>query len=316
MNTLLTTSVEEAVSVIRGGGVAAFPTETVYGLGANIFDEWAVGRIFEAKQRPADNPLIAHIADADQIDQLAAHIPSSAHALIDEFFPGPLTIVLKKTDSVPLIATAGLDTIGIRMPSLDLAHQLIKKCGTPIVAPSANLSGRPSPTTWQAVYEDLDGRIDCILQSDPTDIGLESTVVDCTGDGPPTLLRLGAVSIDELRAIVPEIRTHTIGESDARKSPGLRHRHYSPTAAVVLVDSRDPLPFTSNDAAYIGLHAPTAGPSRRLVCHTVAEYAHSLFEFFRECDRGGVTTIFCERVDESGMGAALMDRLRRAAKDE
>src|SRR5205085_2464416 len=161
---------------IKRSGVVAFPTETVYGLGANVFDETAITKIFEAKRRPADNPLIAHVSSIEQIGLLAAEITPKARQLISAFFPGPLTIVLKKTDAVPTIATAGLDTIGVRMPLNDLARRFIEACGMPLVAPSANLSGRPSPTTWQAVLEDLDGRIDCILQGDATEIGLESTV--------------------------------------------------------------------------------------------------------------------------------------------
>ena len=193
VKTVLTTSPDEAAEFIKRGGIVAFPTETVYGLGANVFDEKAVAKIFEAKRRPADNPLIAHIADIGQIGMLATEITESAKKFIDAFFPGPLTIVLRKTAKVPLIATAGLDTIGIRMPRSALAHQFLAACGTPVVAPSANLSGRPSPTTWQAVLEDLDGRIDCILQGDATEIGLESTVVDCTS-AVPVILRGGSVS--------------------------------------------------------------------------------------------------------------------------
>jgi L-threonylcarbamoyladenylate synthase len=176
--TSLTTSPIEAARFIADGGIVAFPTETVYGLGANVFDAAAIAKIFEAKQRPADNPLIAHISSIDQITELASEISDSAKRLIEHFFPGPLTVVLKKSVNVPDMATAGLDSIGIRMPRSDLAREFLTACGTPVVAPSANLSGRPSPTTWQAVYEDLNGRIDCILQGEPTEIGLESTVVD------------------------------------------------------------------------------------------------------------------------------------------
>src|SRR5580765_7032200 len=188
MQTVITNSPLEAAAFIKLGGIVAFPTETVYGLGANVFDELAVAKIFEAKQRPADNPLIAHVALAEQIGELVTGISSFAHLFIDSFFPGPLTLVLKKSEQVPGIATAGLDTIGIRMPRFELAHQFLVACGTPVVAPSANLSGRPSPTTWQAVAEDLEGRIDCILQAATTEIGIESTVVDCTSEV-PTVLR-------------------------------------------------------------------------------------------------------------------------------
>ncbi|HMS10654.1 MAG TPA: L-threonylcarbamoyladenylate synthase, partial [Pyrinomonadaceae bacterium] len=233
ISTVRTTDPTAAAGFIIRGGVAAFPTETVYGLGAAIFDKTAIRKIFEAKGRPSDNPLIAHIGEIGQVELLALEVGSDAKKLMEHFFPGPLTIVVKKADAVPAIATAGLDTIGIRMPKSELALAFLRACGTPIVAPSANISGRPSPTTWQAVLEDLDGRIDCILQGEPTDIGLESTVVDCSVE-PPVLLRRGAVSIDELRAVLPTIRELTSSEAGAEKSPGLRHRHYSPRAKVAI----------------------------------------------------------------------------------
>ena len=199
MQTTFTTSPAKAAEFIKGGGLVAFPTETVYGLGADIFDEIAIAKIFEAKNRPADNPLIAHIADLRQILKLSDSINRNAQKFIDAFFPGPLTIVLQKAERVPRLATAGLDTIGIRMPRFELAHQFLSACETPVAAPSANLSGRPSPTTWEAVAEDLDGRIDCIFQSEATEIGLESTVVDCTA-ATPLVLRSGSVSIEQLRS--------------------------------------------------------------------------------------------------------------------
>jgi L-threonylcarbamoyladenylate synthase len=313
VKTVLTRSPNEAAEFIRRGGLVAFPTETVYGLGANVFNEAAVERIFEAKNRPPDNPLIAHIAERSQIESLAATIMPSAEKLVHAFFPGPLTVVLPKHHDVPLIATAGLDSVGIRMPGNTVAREFLSLCGTPVVAPSANLSGRPSPTTWTAVYEDLNGRIDCILQSDDTEIGLESTVVDCTSE-PPVLLRKGAVSIDELRSIIPSIEAL---ESDdvvsARRSPGLRHKHYAPKALIVLVEMGNKF-NTNSTAAFIGLHEPKGDLKVVKVCGSVDEYAHSLFEFFRECDRRGIQTIFCETVAEDGIGAALMDRLRRAAE--
>src|SRR5690606_15292661 len=188
MKTIVTDSAREAAEVIRSGGLAAFPTETVYGLGADIFNPEALARIFEAKGRPQDNPLIAHIGRPEQMAMLAEEVSDSAQRLIEGFSPGPLTVVVKRAEGVPDLATAGLDSIGVRMPGNDLAREFISLCGTPIAAPSANLSGRPSPTTWEAVLEDLDGRIDCILKGEQTEIGLESTVVDCTKQ-PPVLLR-------------------------------------------------------------------------------------------------------------------------------
>lgn len=315
MHTLLTRDVSVAAGFIRAGGVVAFPTETVYGLGASVFDESAVAKIFEAKRRPADNPLIAHVSSIEQIAELAAAITPTAEAFIKKFFPGPLTLVLPKSDRVPLIATAGLETIGVRMPRFELAHSFIEACGVPVVAPSANLSGRPSPTTWQSVLEDLDGRIDCILQCDATEIGLESTVVDCTSEV-PMVLRPGAVSLSDLQAVVPETLEYTTLFGSTPRSPGLKHRHYTPKADVVIVQTFE------NDmivpgSAYIGLDqaAVLERLSYSKACGSVEEYAHSLFEFFRECDRLDITTIYCEEVPPTGIGAALMDRLRRAAAE-
>jgi L-threonylcarbamoyladenylate synthase len=309
MQTLLTGSAFEAAEFIRDGGIVAFPTETVYGLGADIFNGSAVARIFEAKRRPADNPLIVHIAYVEQISELAAVVTDTARGLMDAFFPGPLTVVLKKHDSVPGIATAGLETVGIRMPRSPQAHEFLVECNTPIAAPSANLSGRPSPTTWQAVYEDLDGRIDCILQGEPTEIGIESTVVDCTGQA-PVVLRLGTVSVEQIRAIIPNSELYSIKGSKLNRSPGLRHQHYSPRAEIVIVgDERSTLP----GYAYIGISPPPSEMSLVRLCANVDEYIHELFEFFRECDRRGITMIYCERVDDSGTGRALMDRIERAA---
>ncbi|MFN6964228.1 MAG: L-threonylcarbamoyladenylate synthase [Pyrinomonadaceae bacterium] len=309
----MTTSPAEAAEFIRSGRLAAFPTETVYGLGADVFDAAAVERIFEAKRRPADNPLIAHVGAVDQIPLLARELSRDAERLIERFFPGPLTLVLPRAANVPDVATAGLDTIGVRMPRHDLARLFLTAAATPVAAPSANLSGRPSPTTWQAVLEDLDGRIDCILQGEATEIGLESTVVDCSIDDAPVMLRTGAISLEQLAEVVPSIRIYDPSAVDAPvRSPGLKHRHYSPRARVHLCDAAVDPP-TPLDAAYIGVTKPTASFRRAVVARDVDEYARRLFSFFRECDAAGIAEIYCESVDESGIGRALMDRLRRAA---
>lgn len=331
VKTVVTNSPTEAAEFIKRGGVVAFPTETVYGLGANVLDAEAVSKIFEAKRRPADNPLIAHVANLEQIGELAPDVNKNARKFIDRFFPGPLTLVLPKSDSVPLIATAGLETIGVRMPRHELARRFLNACGVPVAAPSANLSGKPSPTTWQAVLEDLDGRIDCILQGEATEIGLESTVVDCTAEV-PVLLRQGAIWLAELQAVVPETVVYEPVAIDAPRSPGLKHKHYSPRATVVLVSTGNDsargsvsssrseklrslsLPVLTPSAAFIGISDVAETFAIKLICNTVNEYAHSLFEFFRECDRAAIQTIYCEKVPETGIGAALMDRLRRAAE--
>ena len=311
MITRLTCSPRIAAQFIRRGEVVAFPTETVYGLGADVFNEAAIERIFNAKGRPTDNPLIAHIAAVEQIELLARDIPPAAIKLIEAFFPGPLTIVLPKREHVPLIATAGLETIGIRLPRHPLAGEFILACKTPLVAPSANLSGRPSPTTWQAVKSDLDGRISCILQGAQTEVGLESTVIDGTGPH-PVLLRAGGVTLEQLRAVIPETRLASAGDKSAPRSPGLKYRHYAPRAQVYLITHPSQI-ARPEEAGYIGLHEPEQ--DFRLVrrCRDLAEYARELFQFFRECDAAGVRDIYCQQVDEDGLGLALMDRLRRAA---
>ncbi len=311
MITVLTQDATEAATFIRSGGIAAFPTETVYGLGANAFDGEAVKKIFAAKGRPADNPLIVHVGDASQIAEIATELTAAARLFIEKFFPGPLTIVAKDARKVVALATAGLGTIAFRIPANDLAQELIKACGVPLVAPSANISGRPSPTTWEAVFEDLNGRIDCILQGDATEIGLESTVVDCTGDI-PILLRAGAVSLEELRDVVVETDVLNSADGAEIRSPGLRHKHYSPRARVVIIENEARVEEVS-EAAYIGIDLPVGVFGLLKICSTPEEYAHAMFEFFRECDRAEISIIYCQLVAEQGIGTAIMDRLKRAA---
>jgi L-threonylcarbamoyladenylate synthase len=314
MQTILTRSAAEAAEIIKKGGLAAFPTETVYGLGADAFNERALENIFKAKDRPGDNPLIVHIGSIGQIELLAVEIRHSAEKFIDIFFPGPLTVVLPKKKKVSPLITAGLGTVGIRMPGNKLALEFLRSCETPVAAPSANISGRPSPTTWQAVFEDLDGRIDCILQAEETEVGLESTVVDCTGEV-PVVLRSGAVTLEQLQKVIPATTARENGPSSAPKSPGLKHKHYSPRARVILIDDIAQSQAGSRNA-YIGLASPGQIESFGLakICHSVPEYAHTVFEFFRECDRREIETIFCQNVTPDGLAAALMDRLERAAQ--
>ncbi len=321
METILTTSPIEAAEFIKKGGIVAFPTETVYGLGANVFDEKAVAKIFEAKMRPNDNPLIAHVGNLAQIKLLASEINETAQKFIKEFFPSPLTLVLPKTKEVPLIATANLQTIGVRMPNHKLAQDFLKACETPVVAPSANLSGKPSPTTWQAVYEDLNSRIDCILQGEQTIVGLESTVVDCTSET-PLVLRTGAITLEQLQKIIPETELYQVKANEAVKSPGLKHKHYAPKAKIVLVSNYDlyskhyDIRIEGFDkSAFIGLNDSPNQFNLKKICSSVEEYAHEVFDFFRECDRQKFDIIYCEIVKEKGIGLALMDRLRRASEN-
>jgi len=313
MKTILTTSPGEAADFIRRGGIVAFPTETVYGLGANIFDERAIRKVFTAKQRPNDNPLIAHVGNVEQIKLLVSEITPNALKFIEAFFPAPLTLILPKAEKVPSAATANLQTVGVRMPKNDLALEFLRACETPIAAPSANLSGKPSSTTWQAVFEDLNGGIDCILQGATTAIGLESTVVDCTSSV-PLILRTGAITLEQLQAIEPKTQIYNHSKNEPPKSPGLRHRHYSPHAKVVLINPKSKIQNPKSEA-FIGLNKPCEKFELVKICASVEEYAHAFFDFFRECDRKNIKTIYCETVEETGIGLALMDRLKRAAVD-
>lgn len=314
MQTQLTRSPRTGARHILRSEVVAFPTETVYGLGANVFDEKAVRKIFTAKRRPSDNPLIAHISDIRELNLLVTRVTPSAAKFIDRFFPGPLTIVLPKKTSIPRSATAGLRTIGVRMPKHPVAHAFLKACGVPIVAPSANISGSPSPTRWQSVFADLDGRISCIIKGGQTRVGLESTVVDCTRKI-PLVLRSGAVSLEQLQKVVPSTRLSRAGDERKKRSPGTRYRHYSPNARVIIVAKPGEIRHPEG-AAFIGLEAP--GRSKRFrvrrVCTNTTEYAHALFAFFRSCDTKGVSTIYCQSVPPKGIGHALMDRLIRASQ--
>jgi L-threonylcarbamoyladenylate synthase len=312
VKTIITDSPNDAASFIKAGGIVAFPTETVYGLGADVFNESAIAKIFVAKNRPGDNPLIAHVSSADQLCLITDEVTDSARLFLERFSPGPLTVVLRRSNKVSNLVTAGLDTIGIRIPRNETAREFLRACATPVAAPSANISGRPSPTTWQAVLEDLDGRVDCILKGEATEIGLESTVVDCTGDV-PVLLRPGAISLEELRSVIPETRSFEVSDaSEIARSPGMLHRHYSPKAKVILIDT-NPI-GEPETAAYIGITMRSEAFAIKKICRSLDEYAQTLFEFFRECDRLNVQTIHCETVDEIGIGTAVMDRLRRAAE--
>ena len=313
MRTVLTESPQRAAKFIAQGDIVAFPTETVYGLGANVFDEKALRKIFIAKNRPADNPFIAHIADIADLALLARRVPRSAEKFIEHFFPGPLTLVLPKLHSVPLIATAGLSTIGVRMPHHPVALSFLRACGVPLAAPSANLSGTPSPTTWQNVSADLGGRISCILKGGHTKVGLESTVVDCTG-AVPQVLRSGAVTLEQLRGIIPSTRIAVGRRTESPRSPGMKYRHYSPRARVIIVsDPREIRP--AMNAAFIGVEVIPGIRKFQLhrACANVEEYAHELFDFFRHCDAANVSMIYCQSVEPKGLGLAIMDRLKRAS---
>lgn len=308
MQTTITNSIKIAADFIKKGEITAFPTETVYGIGANVYDEKAVRKIFRAKGRPADNPLIVHIARKSDITVLANDITPSAKMIIKEFFPGPVTVILKKNEIVPDVVTASLDTIAIRMPASKIARELIKLSGVPIAAPSANLSGSPSPTNFIHVLRDMRNKIPCVLVGPGAKYGLESTVIDCTGRF-PVILRPGSITLEQIKKLDKNaVYQKRVGKV---KSPGLKYKHYSPKANVKIV-KRETL-SVKRGIAFIGLSKKFAkGFEHVKICRSVEDYAKNLFSFFRECDELGMKTIYCEKVPEKGIGAAIMNRLRKA----
>ncbi|MBM4177092.1 MAG: threonylcarbamoyl-AMP synthase [Ignavibacteria bacterium] len=316
MKTVVTSSIKTAASFVKRGELVGMPTETVYGLGANVFDENAVKKIFKVKKRPPDNPLIVHVSAYEQIEQLADKITLIAEKIIRNFFPGPITIVLKKNEIISNYVTARLDTIAIRMPNLDITKRFIDACGVPIAAPSANISGSPSPTSWMHVYNDLNGKIPCILKGPKCKVGIESTVVDCTSFI-PVILRPGCVSIDDLKKIFPSVKILSPVQNGIVKSPGMKYKHYSPKAKVVLVEGKEDVlkilsKYSSKNFAFIGFEKISSARKSKVVS-SLNDYAHKLFAFFRYCDESGIEFIFCQKVEEKGIGLALMNRLQKAA---
>lgn len=234
--------IRDAADIICGGGLVAFPTETVYGLGCDATNEKAARKVYEAKGRPSDNPLIVHIADSKDLTKVSSDVNEKAKALVDKFWPGPLTIILKKRDEIPYGITGGLDTVAIRCPSHPIAHALIEECGVGIAAPSANASGRPSTTKYSHVVEDLDGRVDCIIDGGDAEIGLESTIIDLTVDV-PVILRPGYISKSEIEAVIGLVLMDTAPNStnsdNTPKAPGMKYRHYAPKAELLIVDGKE-----------------------------------------------------------------------------
>jgi L-threonylcarbamoyladenylate synthase len=299
--------IRAAARLIREGWPVAFPTETVYGLGCDALSAAAIRRVFAAKGRPADNPLIVHLARAQDLERVAREVPGIARELARRFWPGALTLVLRGAPGLPAELTGGLDTIAVRVPDHPVAQALIQAAERPLAAPSANLSGGPSPTTAAHVLHDLDGRIPLILDGGETDIGIESTVLDVTGpEG--VILRPGGISHERLEACVGRVAVRASAEL-ARRSPGARYRHYQPRAEVVLVPpGQAPEPILERcrrDHRTAGAIRPGG--------RSVAEYARRLFAELRALDARGIDVIVVEGVEESGLGAAVMDRLRRAA---
>jgi L-threonylcarbamoyladenylate synthase len=308
----LTGSIDRAAALIRQGEVVAIPTETVYGLGADGLNPIATGKIYEAKGRPSDNPLILHIADHSQLEMIAETNHPMLEALISAFWPGPLTLVLPKKEVVPPTSTGGLNTVAVRMPKHAIALEIIRKAGVPIAAPSANTSGKPSPTNARHVAEDLSGRIAAIVDAGPCAVGVESTVLDLTQEI-PVVLRPGGVTRDQIEAVIG-----ALGNTNAdisKHSPGTRYRHYRPNAEVVIINQSsdfDTALFEIKKVAWIGAHPPR-GAKKVFELTTAEDYAREIFNALRICDAGGIEIIVVEEISDAGLGAAVMDRLRRAA---
>ncbi len=330
------TGLNEAAAALAAGGIVAFPTETVYGLGGDAGNTEAVQRIFAAKGRPSDNPLIVHLADASAVDLLAARVSDIERLLMEAFWPGPLTLVLPVREGVvsPLV-TAGLDTVAVRVPEHEVARELIASSGRPIAAPSANRSGRPSPTLAAHVREDLDGRIDGLLDGGPTGVGLESTVVRVVGDR-IHILRPGGVTREMLQQAVGERATvagpaeAAASQEQAPRSPGVKYAHYAPKGELLLVagnpaDMVAAVQAQVTEAKARGLRVGVLASSEhapRYEADAVLDFgsrsepevaAQSLYALLRECDERGLDFIVAEGYDERGIGAALMNRLRKAA---
>jgi L-threonylcarbamoyladenylate synthase len=334
--------IEEAAQAIRDGKLVAFPTETVYGLGAHALDETAVQKIFDAKERPATDPLIVHIAHVGQVTQCAASFPAAARKLALSFWAGPLTLILPKKPSIPDLVTAGLPNVALRAPSHRVARALMEMAGVPIAAPSANRFSRPSPTTAAHVQDDLDGRVDLILDGGPTDIGLESTIVDFSVD-PPVLRRPGGITFEQVRSLVPQVIVQA-GQGDAANpqvAPGQMTRHYAPNAALTLYEGESALVIDRIGAdartavaqgSRVGILAPeddlkalapvlaSAASSGRIEVRPYGSRAdieragREFFAALRDLDASGVSVILASSVGNDGLALAIRDRLARAAE--
>lgn len=322
-------SIEQAAEMIRRGGLVAIPTETVYGLGANALDENAVLRIFQAKGRPRDNPLIVHIAKTEELENYCVDIPKEAYDLAGAFWPGPLTMVLKARPNIPAATTAGLDTVAVRCPENPVARAIIEAAGVPVAAPSANLSGKPSPTRAEHVLNDLNGRIDAVVDGGPCDVGVESSIVDLTGPE-PRLLRPGGLPAEKLEevlgkklAVDPAVYGE-VGPDETVRAPGMKHKHYAPQAQVVFVQGS-----AQSAARYI---QKRANEKAAVLCPAeeqkffpfvrVAVYgsmdrpetlAQGLFSGLRELDTRDTAVIYARCPDSAGILSAVVNRLLKAA---
>ena len=333
----------EGARILREGGLVAFPTETVYGLGANALDEEAARKIYEAKGRPSDNPLIAHVSAMEEIYPLVSQVSEKAKKLMDAFWPGPMTLIFPKSDLVPYGTTGGLDTVAVRMPSDPVANRLIALAGVPVAAPSANTSGRPSPTTAQHVLQDMDGRIDMIIDGGPVGIGVESTIVDVSVET-PTVLRPGAITMEMLEEVLGEVQIDPaiLGpvSADLRpKAPGMKYKHYAPKADLTLVEpedgdmeSPDSLERMTEKVRQLAEEKLAEGFRVGIICTDESRQtypkglvrsigsrtrretvAHNLYALLREFDDLKADYIFSESFPEDHLGQAIMNRLSKAA---
>lgn len=322
--------VQRAAAILRAGGLVAIPTETVYGLAASAYNPEAVEKIFAAKGRPQDNPLIVHISEFDMLPELVSEIPDAAYELARRFWPGPLTMVLPKSGRIPDAVSAGLPTVAVRMPSNTVARGIIGAAGLPLAAPSANRSGSPSPTTAEHVLRDLDGRIDAVVISGPAEVGVESTVVSLAGEA-PRLLRPGGVTPEQLREVLPGLAIDPavlsrLEEGVSPSSPGMKYKHYAPAAHVILVEGgrREYVGYVnrnagdgvaalcfSEDAAALTVPAVVYGPA-----DDDGAKAHLLFDCLRKLDEQEARTVYAHAPGKEGVGLAVYNRLIRAAAFE
>ena len=326
--------ITDAAQIIRTGGLVAFPTETVYGLGGDAFDEKAAAHIYEAKGRPSDNPLIVHISKVEDLSKVCDLVPDKAYILAEKFWPGPLTLIVRKNDRIPMSVTGGLNTVAVRLPSHEVARSLIEESGTFVAAPSANLSGRPSPTTGAHVIEDLDGRVDMIIDAGPIDIGLESTIVDLSEEI-PVILRPGFVTKEMLEDAIGEVRLDPalmsgVKDNVAPKAPGMKYRHYAPKAELTVVKGnndkviaamREMLHRDIQKGLKVGIMISLDNKEYfeegEVICLGNSidgeEIAKHLFAALREFDARNVDVIYSEAFSEEGIGQAIMNRLQKAA---
>lgn len=320
-------AIGRGAALLAEGGLVVFPTETVYGLGGNALREDAATKIYRVKDRPSDNPLIVHIADPEQLDTVADCISEAAHRLTERFWPGPLTLILHAKDTVPKTTTGGLSTVAVRLPSHPVARELIRRAGVPIAAPSANISGRPSITSDDYLDRELEERVDMILLDEDSEFGIESTIVDMTGE-PPVILRPGVIGRAELERCIGHVDVDTalLGAKTAPKAPGMKYTHYSPEAQVILVeregDWKDRLLHALSLHNEAGETARVLAPSAYSGdwgCYAVdmgadsLAYGSKLFKTFRMLDRQSVDFIYCISCDQDDVGMAVRNRILKAA---